>query len=361
MAIHKLPANLRLTGIDSHQPDQVDHSPRSQKVLTPRKSILKLHRRPNSIAFRPLTRDITDRFPLELVRLVIDFLAHDWDSLSSCSLICRAWHPFCRLHFHHRMTVHPGNASHFFEITKSPRPGIQENVHHLIVQKQEHVVDHFYLLHSTPNASPTSTKPAKTPPWNAQHTTPRPFEVSHILSTATSLAYITKLTLQKGYGESSAFASHLNDFHYLEELEIRSFEFNLFSDLTSVISAQPNVRRLALTDIAWGPPQSASQVAHETSFAPNNHSQIQTRVLPNLRRLELFMERQAELFNWLLGRPTIPSVEYIALGGITEVDDGIAVSRFLRSLGPVLKHLRLYTPNRISQGEQALVTTPARP
>jgi hypothetical protein len=63
------------------------------------------------------------------------------------------------------------------------------------------------------------------------------------------------------------------------------------------------------------------------------------------------MEQQAKLFNWILGRSTIPSVEYVEIGGITDVDDAIAVSRFLRSLGPVLKHLRLYSPNRISQGK----------
>ncbi|KAF6747125.1 hypothetical protein DFP72DRAFT_972728 [Ephemerocybe angulata] len=297
-----------------------------------------MQKRPSIATLRPLTRVITDRFPLELFRIVIECAQQDRGTLAACSLVCRAWLPISREHFHPRITVHPGNAARFIDIMSSPLMTLQTSIRHLVIQKQQAVVDHFFLLHSPAN-TPVSAKPNQPPK-------PHPsFEVSHILAKAASLPYITKLTLQKGYGESSAMAHHLREFLYLEELEIRSFEFTSFADLAAVISAQQNVRRLALTDVAWG--AKSFTPAHGTALP--THQATQTCALPNLRRLELFMERQGELFNWILGKPSIPPVEYVELGGITEVDDAIAVSRFLRGLGPVLKHLRLYSPSRISQ------------
>ncbi|RXW20609.1 hypothetical protein EST38_g5249 [Candolleomyces aberdarensis] len=217
------------------------------------------------------------------------------------------------------------------------------SVRHLTIQKQQSVVDHFYLVNS-PTNTPTSAKP----PSHFPKPLTSQLQLFDILSKATSLCYVTKLTLQKGYGEGSAMATYLREFLYLEDLEMRSFEFLSFADLAAVLSAQPNLRRLSLTDVAWGGNNSSPPASSHGTIPSDTNNQNKC-VLPNLRRLELFMEHQGKLFNWILARPSIPSVEYVEIGGITEVDDAIAVSRFLRSLGPVLKHLRLYSPSRISQ------------
>lgn len=329
------------TEMGSPQYDQ-PQSPIETPVRKPRKSILKAKKCPSIKDLRPLARTITDIFPLELFRLIIDALQNDRRALASCSLVCRAWLPFCRDHFNPHLMVQPENASRFKDLLASPHISVKTSVRHLTLQKQQNVVDHVFLVNS-PTNSPTSEKPS--PQF------PRPqLQLSDILSQATLLPYITKLTFQKGYGEGSAMASHLREFLYLEDLEIRSFEFVSFADLTAVLSAQPNLRRLSLTDIAWGGQNSTAPTSAHSTLPSDANNQSKC-VLPNLRRLELFMEQQAKLFNWILGKPSIPSVEYVEIGGITDVDDAIAVSRFLRTLGPVLKHLRLYSPNRISQGK----------
>ena len=332
MAVVTLPQHSQLPGDKMSPPHR---SMENSKRHAPRpKSILKSNRRPSQQELRPLNRALTDSFPIELIKIVLDALQYDRDAMRSCTLVCRSWLRMCREYYKPDITVHPGNASRFLDLISSPYVSITDSIRHLTIHKQFNVVDHCFLVNS-PQTSPTLSRP---------FLLPKPLQLPDILSRATAFPYLNKLTLQKGYGESSAIASSLREFHYLQELELRSFEFVSFSDLAAVISAQPNIQRLSLTDIAWGI-RNASPSTTGTS----------TSVLPNLRHLELFMEKQAVLFNWILARPSIPNIEYVELGGITELDDAIAVSRFLRGLGPVLKHLRLYSPNRISQGERVQV------
>ncbi|TFK19813.1 hypothetical protein FA15DRAFT_689394 [Coprinopsis marcescibilis] len=289
----------------------------------PRKSILKSQRPLISPRTLALSLSITDRFPLELFRIIIDWLytSNDRHALNACALVCRAWLPLCRVHYTPRMTVSPANASEFLDITSSPHLTIASTVTQLTLQKQETMVDHFFIVNSSSPPSPCTQ-----------------FSLGHLLSSAQPLASITKLTLQKGYGETREIAPHLHAFAQLQDLELRSFEFTSFSDLTAVIASQAQLRRLSLTDIAWRDWGLPSALADRTHRLP-----------PGLRHLEVFMEHSAGLFQWMLAEFRAQPLEFVQLGGIMEVEDAIAVSRFLRGLGSVLKHLRLYSPSRISQ------------
>ncbi|KAG2003299.1 hypothetical protein CC2G_003911 [Coprinopsis cinerea AmutBmut pab1-1] len=376
----------------------------------PRKSILKSQRPSLQLnnSLRPLPESITDRFPLELVKLVLHWVVAlgsnvpsspiDYPmrppnpTLIACSLVCRAWVPLCRTHYTPRLTVTPSNASQFLDLVNGETSGhltIGQSIKHLVVQKQENVVDHFFLVGTNgtgmsnnrgptspggcsrsssissasssassdssasglrspyrDTSSPASSSSSLTSQSSSTSLRKPGYDLTDILSVATTrLPSIIKLTLQKAYNQTSQIASYIASFADLEELELRSFEFGTFSDLAAVISAQQGLKRLALTDIAWGPPSSED----------SDHGH---RPPPNLQTLELFMAHQSHLFEWMFKAPSTepytPKISSVDIGGIMQLEDAIAVSRFLRKLGPHLKHLSLYSPSRISQAGSSL-------
>lgn len=64
---------------------------------------------------------ITNRFPLEMIEIIVDFLRGDPHALSICSRVCKAWLTVCRDHLFGEIILHQRNFNDFFGLLSSPQ------------------------------------------------------------------------------------------------------------------------------------------------------------------------------------------------------------------------------------------------
>jgi len=239
----------------------------------------------------PLATHVSDRFPLELIDRILDYLHSDRRTLSSCSQVCRAWlaSSKCRLFRNATVRLSRRVATQFIQLLDAPG-SIAYYIRHL-------EMDEFFLMD---------------PPKD--------------LLRNTDLVSITSLRLHgiRGNATLANAMSLTRNFQALTNFELHSSRLSL-AQFLGIVGALPLLQRIGLEDVSLGT---------KPSSVPNDqHS------LSHLRELD-FQSRSyvSELLDWLLSYERIPAIN--KLKWETRFPTA-SIGRFLSAVGPALEYLSL--------------------
>jgi hypothetical protein len=99
----------------------------------------------------PMTWSISaPRLPAELtdIRVIVDFLHDDEESLANCSFVCKDWLAAARYHIFRKLLLHPWNVEAFVNLIAQPLATVDivPYVHHLVIDQVK--FRHIELFHS---------------------------------------------------------------------------------------------------------------------------------------------------------------------------------------------------------------------
>jgi hypothetical protein len=266
-------------------------------------------RRPFVADLGPLSPHVSDRFPPELVDRILDHLHSDRNTLSSCSLVCKAWLASSRYQLFGNATVrlHQNNAAQFFELLDAPS-SIACYICHLEVEEGR-----FYRL---PDSEDSESQVNDSEAGD-----------DGILPRVTGLVSITSLRLRSLHGDlpHAVTRSLMRNFQTLIELELYSCVLESFAQFLCIVGTLPLLQRIRLAFVCWD---------NELSSAPDNQ-----RPLSHLRDLDFHSsDHVSELLDWLLSYERVPAISHLKLDCITQA---ATTGQFLYALGPTLEHIVL--------------------
>lgn len=241
----------------------------------------------------------------ELVDIVIDFLCSDRETLNVCSLVCKTWLPAARYHLFGTIILRGGNTGSFHALRASPNFTATPFIHRLIIMDFDNVV-----LASKEGSSELDG-------------------TDDIKECFGNLIFVESLKLDNFLWESESCyrkVAFVACFSTITKLFLSDASFDTFTSVFRTICSFPLLHELFICDVAW-------------SSAPDDHMLSQfTFSPPPLNRLALEICYRRDILDALLTQKSISGVEILQLG-LVAPQDTHAVARYLRALGPSLKHL----------------------
>ncbi|KAF8954910.1 hypothetical protein BDZ97DRAFT_1118955 [Flammula alnicola] len=269
----------------------------------------------------PLSTSLTDQLSMELVEYCIDFLHNDKETLRNCGLVCKAWLVCARFHlFRKNFTVYIQNhtGDEVFTILTTPGSTLAGFVHQLCIQT---------------TATFTIRKQRLTNGCTDLHQPGISFN-EYLLPFVGASDSLKTLTFHgvkirpRASSRFSAIAPQIKALSRLTRLELTRCAFSTFEEFLLVICSGASLLELLLTDIT---------VLHWSDQTPPDSWHLPRR----LQHLSLNTPGQSLILKWILSHPRIPVLKAVCLGVFQDADDQQTIGRFLRALGPHLKHLKL--------------------
>ncbi|KAF8886534.1 hypothetical protein BD779DRAFT_615986 [Infundibulicybe gibba] len=277
------------------------------------RSILKTQRPRAAGRVRSLPKTLSDKIPTEIIDIILDHLHADRQTLRACSLVCKSWLPTVRHHFPPRITIRPRNVNEFSDLLSSPYSTLATSIRRLAIQLQGDDPSSFFEPES-PRAEC----------WGSSPSSPGYTACSPLC-----------IPLHPGVLGPMERACLTTGFPNLTELEFQRCTFLSLTEFATLLSALHNLQRLSLSDTEW-----LNAQLPET----------RQRIPPGLHTLELYLSHHRDFLTWLLSFPGGLPFETVRLGSaFWRGDDALMVNRFLRSLGPRLKHLSLSSPTYLGE------------
>ncbi|KAJ6585289.1 hypothetical protein B0H19DRAFT_1109091 [Mycena capillaripes] len=273
----------------------------------------KLRRNPLLVdPLSPLSLDICARFPIELYECIIDQLCDDKCTLTTCSLVCRAWCAPSRFHLFQNATtirVHRQNSQLFFELLASQR--LNSSIGRLHLDSDE-----------DPDERPRE-----------------PFKLNNHLHCFTVLPRLKYLHLSNHYDRAHpnffAALSLPHIFPNVTDLELTCIRFKSFVEFVRVLHTLPLLRRIAI-DRVW-----CGANARDRSWYTTDGRESKT--YPVLGKFEDVVADCSDMVQALFWLPFQPYVRRLAiLIEDLRPEHTVMSSNVLRALGPGLEHLILH-------------------
>lgn len=271
---------------------------------------------------RPLPKAITDRIPLELNEMIIDDLAHDLHTLTSCALVCRAWLPRSRLHIFYAIVLEEGNFDQFFALLNS-------------YDFDAHVRSRVHSMTINPG-SPFATR------WTIAC-------ISCLDGFFVKSLTIAHISLSPF--ETTLAQRMMASFHSVTELVLDFVRFSSFAQALETITILRNLELLSLIHLQF---HEGAVVPVVTKTLPVGYS-----LPPQLHKMELEFRNNTELYDmlrWLANHSApLPRVHTLSLCA----DDAIlrivhdfhpSVATVLTRLGTALRHLTISHVRILGQG-----------
>lgn len=214
----------------------------------------------------------------EVVDIIIDFLHDDKPSLRTCSLTCKTFLPSTRYHLFSDITFTSENIESFVTLLESPSPSsIAPVVRHIILGRL-----FSYQFNRAMDLIQNATR------------------LTFRLRAVKSLR-ITSLGLTCAHPSIfKAFLSMIANLSGVEELTLRSIQFERFEHVLDVAYAFPRLRWLSLESVYWALPKSAETITRFKDGPP-----FRLRTLSSIL-LDDFAE-------WMLSRNPVPTVQQLDL------------------------------------------------
>ncbi|KAJ6486942.1 hypothetical protein C8R45DRAFT_828508 [Mycena sanguinolenta] len=257
----------------------------------------------------PLPLSITSRLAPELYDHVLDEFHSSKSTLSSCSLVCRAWLPICRQHL-------------FFSVNLRP--------------------ELVNFLRSSPHALATVTPHIRHVGLGGGWMREQDHEFNDIILFSIALERVRKMTLETfswtylpvaSPATTALLGGQGNVFQTLMVLDLKFTHFPSFSDLRIFASQFSYLRELAFDNVTWdtkddGPESGASQ------------SQLPP-FLSRLEKLSICACSNEPLISWLDGADaTVAPIRSLYLPEILP-REATLIGKFLASLPSSLEDLEL--------------------
>ncbi|KAF8189845.1 hypothetical protein K438DRAFT_1592758 [Mycena galopus ATCC 62051] len=259
----------------------------------------------------PLPFSITSRLAPELYDHVLDEFHSSKSTLSSCSLVCRAWLPICRHHLFSSVNLHP-------ELVNFLR----------------------HSPHALATVAPHIRRVGLGGGWmREQH-----HEFNDIILFMITLERVRKIHMETWSwtylappASTALLGGQGNIFQTLTVLDLKFIRFPSFSVLRTFASRFPKLRELVFDNVTWDPttdggPEDTSQTQHPPS---------------GLEKLSICSCSHEPILSWLSSAPAedgadanVPPLRSLYLPEILP-HEAILIGKFLASLPSSLENLEL--------------------
>ena len=242
----------------------------------------------------------------ELVDTVIDFLYNDRKVLNVCSLVCKTWVSAARYHLFGTIILHPSNIRSFHALRASPHVTITPFIRRLSITDLEKVVN--VSQEGKPELDGTD-------------------DIKESFSNLSNFVECLKLDnfswkLEHCQRQEAFIAC----FPSITRLILSDASFDTFTNVLRTICSFPLLQELSICNVSWSSAPEDHMLSHFISPPPP------------LNRLALEICYRRDILDVLLTLKPTSGVEILQLG-LVAPEDAHTVARYLRALGPSLKHL----------------------
>ncbi|KAF9000414.1 hypothetical protein BDQ17DRAFT_1359569 [Cyathus striatus] len=274
--------------------------------------------------------------PQELVDNILDHLHDDYQSLSSCSLVCRAWLPSSRLHLFSKISLKAA-APHAPSIY--PPQDRCRRLYRMLLRSPEIIPCIRELEICEGSGSSPHHPDARSTTWV---TTER--SLTHLLQILTHLrrldfssqTVIYWTTLPRGFQEALCKILSLPSLTYVR---LHSWSFPLASSLSTALSRCRNLNALALSS-------TTVSEEHDPDFEEQDNEQSEVPLsLTHNTRLEVLTLDHVHcgyLEYWLLSPRSVLNVTRLRELRVAHFHhDPLVIERLLQAIGHSLEHFHL--------------------